>query len=162
VLALRLLLHPLEARVVVWELVQVRERDPPGGQRVVVADVRGRSRSPCSSSTSSPRRNCSTSKGADRSFAGSSSAECVPPEALDRIFDRFSRADDARTRTNGGVGLGLSIVAAIAQAHGGTCTVASAPGETVFALTLPSFRREALSVRVATAPDPVTAGDAVV
>ena len=64
----------------------------------------------------------------------------VPREALDRIFERFGRADDARSRTNGGAGLGLSIVAAIARAHGGTCTVESGPNGTVFALRLPAFR----------------------
>jgi len=48
----------------------------------------------------------------------------VPPAALDRIFDRFGRADVARSRTNGGAGLGLSIVDAVARAHGGSCTVA--------------------------------------
>ena len=47
----------------------------------------------------------------------------VPAAALHTIFDRFARADDARTRVHGGVGLGLAIVAAIAKAHGGTCTV---------------------------------------
>jgi len=61
----------------------------------------------------------------------------VPDGALGTIFDRFARADDARTRAHGGVGLGLSIVAAIAKAHGGTCTVERREGETVFALRLP-------------------------
>ena len=46
----------------------------------------------------------------------------VPPDALERIFDRFARADAARTRTAGGVGLGLAIVDAIAKGHGGRCT----------------------------------------
>jgi signal transduction histidine kinase len=64
----------------------------------------------------------------------------IPPEALDRIFDRFGRGDAARTRSAGGVGLGLSIVTAIARAHGGSCTVSSGPGQTAFALRLPSFR----------------------
>ncbi|MDP9307639.1 MAG: HAMP domain-containing histidine kinase, partial [Actinomycetota bacterium] len=43
----------------------------------------------------------------------------VPDEALDRIFERFARADPARTRTAGGVGLGLAIVDTIVKAHGG-------------------------------------------
>ena len=61
----------------------------------------------------------------------------VPEEALATIFDRFARADDARTRAQGGVGLGLAIVAAIAKAHGGRCTVERRDGETVFGLALP-------------------------
>ena len=61
----------------------------------------------------------------------------VPDAALHTIFDRFARADDARTRAQGGVGLGLPIVAAIAKAHGGACTVERRQDETVFALRLP-------------------------
>src|SRR5581483_1545076 len=61
----------------------------------------------------------------------------VPDDALGSIFDRFARADDARTRAQGGVGLGLAIVAAIARAHGGRCTVERRDGETVFSLALP-------------------------
>ncbi len=76
----------------------------------------------------------------------------VPAEALDRIFERFGRADDARTRTNGGVGLGLSIVAAIAKAHGGSCRVESGPSGTVFALRLPAFRPAAQPSPAPTAP----------
>ena len=65
----------------------------------------------------------------------------VPPEALGRIFDRFARADDARTRAQGGAGLGLAIVAAIAAAHGGRCTVRSRPKGTTFVLHLPVVHR---------------------
>jgi signal transduction histidine kinase len=61
----------------------------------------------------------------------------VPPEARDRIFDRFARADTSRTRAQGGVGLGLSIVDAIAKAHGGRCTVASEERGATFVLRLP-------------------------
>jgi hypothetical protein len=50
-----------------------------------------------------------------------------PPEFLPRAFDRFSRADEARARQDGGAGLGLAIVAAIAQAHGGHVTAANRP-----------------------------------
>jgi signal transduction histidine kinase len=63
----------------------------------------------------------------------------VPKEALLQIFDRFARADPARTRSAGGVGLGLAIVDAIAKAHGGSCTVTSAADGSVFALRLPNF-----------------------
>jgi two-component system OmpR family sensor kinase len=50
------------------------------------------------------------------------------PEQAARAFERFYRADPARSRGAGGAGLGLSIVAAIAHAHGGRATVTSAPG----------------------------------
>jgi signal transduction histidine kinase len=66
----------------------------------------------------------------------------VPPDALERIFDRFGRADSARTRAAGGAGLGLAIVDAIAKAHGGTCKVTSTESGSVFALWLPNFTPE--------------------
>jgi len=65
----------------------------------------------------------------------------VAPDALDRIFDRFARGDDVRSRTTGGVGLGLAIVDAVAKAHGGSCTVTPRRKGTVFSLRLPDFQR---------------------
>ncbi len=67
--------------------------------------------------------------------------EGVPEGALAQIFERFARADAARTRARGGVGLGLAIVDAIAKAHGGRCTVRNAWDGATFALRLPRFRR---------------------
>jgi signal transduction histidine kinase len=63
----------------------------------------------------------------------------IPPEALGHIFDRFARADSARTRAHGGVGLGLAIVDAIAKAHGGTCAVRTAQSGSIFSLRLSRF-----------------------
>ena len=63
----------------------------------------------------------------------------VHADALGRIFDRFARADAARTRSAGGVGLGLAIVDAIAKAHGGSCTARNTGHGSVFALRLPGF-----------------------
>jgi signal transduction histidine kinase len=63
----------------------------------------------------------------------------VPAQSLGRIFDRFARADPARTRVAGGVGLGLAIVDAIVKAHGGGATVSNTLQGTTFALHLPHF-----------------------
>jgi signal transduction histidine kinase len=64
----------------------------------------------------------------------------IPSDALEDIFDRFARADSARSRSQGGAGLGLAIVDAIVQAHGGRCTAAnSAEGGAVFSLGFPAY-----------------------
>jgi two-component system OmpR family sensor kinase len=56
----------------------------------------------------------------------------------DRVFERFYRADESRSRASGGVGLGLAIVAAIAAAHGGAVSATSAPGQgATFVVTVP-------------------------
>jgi two-component system OmpR family sensor kinase len=61
----------------------------------------------------------------------------VAPELQRTIFERFSRGDSSRTRASGGAGLGMSLVRAIAESHGGTATVRSAPGDTTFTVSLP-------------------------
>ncbi len=52
----------------------------------------------------------------------------LTPYQVEHVFERFYRADQARTRKAGGAGLGLAIVAALVAAHGGTVWVESPPG----------------------------------
>lgn len=62
----------------------------------------------------------------------------IRQEALGRIFDRFYRAEEARTHTNKGTGLGLAICAWIADIHHGRIEVESAPGVgSTFTIVLP-------------------------
>jgi two-component system, OmpR family, sensor kinase len=57
-----------------------------------------------------------------------------------RVFERFYRADPSRSRASGGVGLGLSIVSAVAEAHGGEVSVRSEPGKgSRFEISLPLY-----------------------
>jgi two-component system OmpR family sensor kinase len=59
-------------------------------------------------------------------------------EQAQRVFERFYRADSSRTRASGGAGLGLSIVAAVTEAHGGTAEARPTPGGgATFVITLP-------------------------
>jgi signal transduction histidine kinase len=62
----------------------------------------------------------------------------IAKEDSERVFDRFYRVDKARSRTEGGAGLGLSICRWIAEAHGGSISVRSEPGQgTTFTVRLP-------------------------
>ncbi len=62
----------------------------------------------------------------------------LDPEQLEHVFERFYRADPSRARASGGAGLGLSIVAAVAEAHGGRVSARSGPdGGATFAIAIP-------------------------
>ena len=62
----------------------------------------------------------------------------IPEEHIPHIFDRFYRVDKARSRSEGGAGLGLAISSWIAEAHGGSIRVESVPGEgSTFTLVVP-------------------------
>jgi signal transduction histidine kinase len=67
-------------------------------------------------------------KGAWVEFSVQDDGEGIPPEKLGRIFERFFRVDEGRTRDRGGTGLGLSIVKHLVQLHGGEVRVESQMG----------------------------------
>jgi two-component system sensor histidine kinase SenX3 len=70
----------------------------------------------------------------------------IAEEDLDRVFERFYRTDQARSRSTGGTGLGLSIVKHIAENHGGAVRVWSRVG-----------RGSTFTVRLPETPAPATA-----
>lgn len=62
----------------------------------------------------------------------------IPPDQRERVFDRFVRLDEARSRDAGGSGLGLAIVREIVRAHGGAVTAGASPlGGARLAVRLP-------------------------
>ena len=71
----------------------------------------------------------------------------IPETELQRVFERFYRVDQARSRVTGGTGLGLSIVKHVAENHGGEVGVWSVLGEgSTFTLRLPPFTDDQLVV----------------
>lgn len=65
----------------------------------------------------------------------------IPAEERSRVFERFYRADKARSRERGGTGLGLAIVKNVVHAHGGDVRIESTPGRgATFVITLPAAR----------------------
>jgi two-component system, OmpR family, sensor kinase len=76
--------------------------------------------------------------GVERRIDVEDSGPGIPEEHLEDVFDRFYRIDTSRSRASGGSGLGLSITAAIAAAHGGRAEALSRDGDgTTFRIALP-------------------------
>jgi two-component system OmpR family sensor kinase len=81
----------------------------------------------------------------------------IPPQNAQRIFERFQRVDPARSRDQGGSGLGLSIVAAVVAAHGGTIRVGqTAGGGATFRIELPMTVPSSVDPPMPASPPPAT------
>lgn len=79
--------------------------------------------------------------GSDVAITVTDNGPGIPSGLGDQVFERFTRADSARTRSGASkdsTGLGLAIVAAVMEAHGGSAHVESVPGRTAFTLRLPA------------------------
>jgi two-component system, OmpR family, sensor kinase len=101
-----------------WNLVENALRYTPGGGEVLVSLL---------------------NHGAVAELSVADRGIGISAEQLPRIFERFYRADKARSRAKGGTGLGLAIVKQIAEAHGGQVRVRSEPGEgSTFTVVLPT------------------------
>jgi signal transduction histidine kinase len=78
-------------------------------------------------------------RGEEIVFAVRDSGSGIPEDEIGRVFDRFTRVGTGRSRETGGFGLGLAVVKAIAEAHGGSVRVRSTVGQgSVFELALPA------------------------
>jgi two-component system, OmpR family, sensor kinase len=85
-----------------------------------------------------PVRVTLSQQGQSAIVAVSDSGPGLEPAQAAQVFERFYRADPSRTRASGGAGLGLSIVAAVAAAHGGSARAESEPGQgATFVVELP-------------------------
>ena len=76
----------------------------------------------------------------------------IPAGHLPHVFERFYRADEARSADAGGSGLGLSIVKAVIERLGGTVGVRSEPGRTEFRIVLPLRRLGSDAIKPAFTP----------
>ena len=116
-------------------------RRPRSAATATASSRRCRTWPPTRSATRRAAARCGSrhaaSTAASRLSVEDEGADGIAAEHLPHIFDRFYKADASRTGVKGGSGLGLSIVKAIVERHGGTITVASRPGRTVFEMVLP-------------------------
>ncbi|MEV5873314.1 HAMP domain-containing sensor histidine kinase [Streptomyces sp. NPDC052101] len=79
--------------------------------------------------------------GADAVLTVADDGHGVAPEDRERVFERFVRLDEARSRDDGGAGLGLAIARDVVRRHGGTLTLTEGPdGGAAFRVTLPQAR----------------------
>ena len=84
-------------------------------------------------------RICAELDGTDMVISVADQGPGIPPELRERIFEPFFRVDTARSRELGGTGLGLALVRAIAEVHGGSVSVEEGPaGGNQFLLRLPA------------------------
>jgi two-component system sensor histidine kinase SenX3 len=82
----------------------------------------------------------------------------IPDAELHRVFERFYRVDQARSRVTGGTGLGLSIVKHVAENHGGQVGVWSVLGEgSTFTLRLPPYSADQITMAPAIVEEESTA-----
>ena len=94
-------------------------------------------------------------------FAVEDDGPGIAADQRERVFDRFHRTDAARDRATGGAGLGLAIVRAIAEAHGGSVAAGQSPeGGARLELELTGFiaARAGAGRRPGGSPRPVASG----
>ena len=87
----------------------------------------------CSTTPSSTRRRARRSASRSTAASGracgsSTTGPGFPADFTDRAFERFTRADESRTRASGGAGLGLAIARGLVEAHGGHIWIEQPPG----------------------------------
>ncbi|KOT93235.1 hypothetical protein ADK86_19500 [Streptomyces sp. NRRL F-5755] len=151
------------ARDLVTEMRHTRPEGPeivmcahePGGDRILVSGNAGQLRRLLRNLLDNAARHARsvvkvttftcTEAGAGASTVGievHNDGSDIPPADRERIFERFTRLDEARSRDAGGSGLGLAIARAIAQHHGGSLTVRDTPPGTgaAFVAELPSHQ----------------------
>lgn len=83
-----------------------------------------------------------TRKGRQVKLAVDNDGEPIPPEQLEHLFEPFYRGDAGRSRAQGGAGLGLALVRAAAEAHGGSCRAANRSGGVTFTVKLPGLQSD--------------------